>query len=489
MVTMHAYTPRLFIAAVFGLALLASRPAAAGNYTECFDNARSWYGGAMYEYSAKQYTNAVSASLEGTFSSDWALRSSNAFCGPYAWKVAAGEHWFRYATTSGIYRFSLYLARDSGETPDINIRYSRNSGATWDTVYSGTTLLGNQDLLVYTQFVSPDLNIVPHTGYMIYLEVYKFLGAPIQADRFSLDFYGPNSNTVYMSSPAPPVTRSTGDAADFLTRSIADGQAQIGYGLGSNGTGWTWLDTGPSNVVFGSAATNRFWLTSGSWYYAARWIRSDTSVTNYGWTTAGQTGATSLNAEYQVTATNYSWSSVWEFDTANDTSPSQQPAGLPGEVFFSTGLSSNIPGNGILEVTGFSAGLSTQKWMTFYTAGGTRAGKGFYCALQRDTAGPTFITMEYSFDGVTWTTWKTNLALITSHAWYMAGGTQMFSSFEHHWYVRITGYGGSNGVLACREAQFAALVPEPVPAGIISILAFVLMGLHISKRIQQRELL
>jgi hypothetical protein len=98
--------------------------------------------------------------------------------------------------------------------------------------------------------------------------------------------------------------------------------------------------------------------------------------------------------------------------------------------------------------------------------------------------------MEFSFDNVTWTSWKTNLALITSNAWYMAGGTQVFSNLDHHWYVRITGYGGdSNGVLACREAQFAAPVPEPVPAGMISILALIVMGLHNSKRIKQRELL
>jgi hypothetical protein len=71
----------------------------------------------------------------------------------------------------------------------------------------------------------------------------------------------------------------------------------------------------------------------------------------------------------------------------------------------------------------------------------------------------------------------------------MAGGTQMFSNLEHHWYVRIIAYGGSNGVLACREAQFAAPVPEPGAAGVCAGILIVLSVLHNSMSTQQRELI
>ena len=304
----------------------------------------------MNQYSYTAYSNQASALLDDSFSSDWAARSALADTNPYAWKIAAGAHWFRYMCTSANTRFSLAIARDSGEVPDIVIRYSRNSGVTWQSLYSGSTLVGGLPEQVYTQYVSPRIVIDPYPGESVYMEVYKFLGAPLFIDSFSLDFVNPVSNTVFLVSPPDSLTNSVGSSTAFDTRSIADGLAQTGYGLVPTNTGWTWLDTGSTGIVFGSSATNHFWLTSGNWYIASRWMRYDTGETNYGWDADGQTGQTSLHAVYHLHVTNYSWSTVWNFTQQNSTIPDQQPGSIPGGIDFSAGLSSNIPGNGLLSV-------------------------------------------------------------------------------------------------------------------------------------------
>jgi len=470
------------------LCLLAAGPLFAGSYVENFDIADNWHGSPMNQYSYKTYSNLAAALLDDSFSSDWAARSSHADSGQYAWKLATGEHWFRYISTAALTRFSLAIARDSGETPDIVIRYSRNSGVTWQSLYSGSDLVGNQPDQVYTQYVSPSSVIEPYPGKSVYLEVYKFLGAPLFIDSFSLDFVNPASNTVFLVAPAASLTTSVGSVTAFDTRSIADGSAQTGYGLSPAATEWTWLDTGSTGIVFGSAATNQFWLTSGNWYFAARWIRHDTSETNYGWDAVGQTGQSDLHAVYQLHVTNFSWSTVWLFNQPNSTLPDQQPGSIPGGISFSSGLSSNIPGNGLLSVDGFPSQRDQSKAITFFTQRHGRPNRGFFCRLRRDEAGPRFVDLQFSSDASSWQNWITNLSLSSTGVWYMAGGVQDHFTDYSNWFVRVIAYGSNGGALEAGEAQFAALVPEPAFSVFLLLSVFLKRFLNSIVSCKPREL-
>ncbi len=314
------------------------------------------------------------------------------------------------------------------------------------------------------------MNISPNPGYALYIDVHKFLGAPIYIDDFSLEFSNPVSNTAALVYPAPAQSCPVGTPFEFYSDSIAEGSARIGYGRSSFNSGWTWLNTGPTGLVFGCGATNSFWLTSGTWFYAARWSRDDTHQTNFAWNSAGQTGQTVLQAEYTLHVTNYAWSTVWDFSVPNQTYPARQPHQLPAGLYFSAGLSSNIPGNGVCEISGFPAERQEQLNAVFFSDRGERPGRGFFCAASRDNGGPRFLDLQFSPDAQTWHDWISHFELDQTGAWYMIGGQLQQLNDYSNWYVRLIAYDAQSGRLSLHETQFAALVPEP------SLLAFIVVS-------------
>lgn len=174
----------LFIISFFPLVALA-------DYTENFDVAGNWYGNfSSFDYTA-YYTNNTLLPNNDKFSSNYAEReTNNYFSAPYAWRLATYENtYFRYECETAVSNFSFWLARESGfDPPDVQIRYSNNSGATWSILYNGDTFFNGVSDLTYTQYVSPKLDIIPRTDNEIYIEIFKFSGARILLDDFNLKF-------------------------------------------------------------------------------------------------------------------------------------------------------------------------------------------------------------------------------------------------------------------------------------------------------------
>ena len=459
---------------MYGAALVAALlpfTAQATPYFENFDTSNQWYGGVMTAYGEKYYTNHVVNPANDRFYCDLALRSTNGSSPPFAWEMAAGTHTWRYTCTSTVARFSVRLARLAGNYPQIAIQYSNNGGATYTRLYSGTTILSSLDVGVYTQYVSPTINVSPRPGQKIYIEVYKPLQAPVLIDDFEVDFVDPQADTVYMVAPAMTVTGHVGMLVEFLTESLADGTAQVGYGLTSNNNEWTWLEAGPTNLDYGYGATNAFWLTSGPWYYAARWITAAGAKTNYGWNDHGQVAQSVLRAEYVALMTNYHASTVWTFGYPNSTTPTQDVPNAASYLALAQGLASNIPGDGECRVFTFPVARDPASNVVFYTSRQGRIAMGYYCRVKRATNGIATVDLQYSLDGGPWTDWLTNQPVPAADAWYMLGRTNALFDSATSLRVRAIAYGGAGGTLFIGEGQFASPAPEPrVTAGIVVML-------------------
>jgi len=105
-------------------------------YSEDFDVADNWAGGNMTAYNAKTYTNS-STPANDQFSSNNALReTSDVHSGSYAWRIKnASGAYFRYECEETVNSFQVYMARwDNNPSPNVEIRYSTNSGATYTTI-------------------------------------------------------------------------------------------------------------------------------------------------------------------------------------------------------------------------------------------------------------------------------------------------------------------------------------------------------------------
>ncbi|MCX7004260.1 MAG: hypothetical protein NTV22_13445 [bacterium] len=144
-------------------------------YEEFFSSNANWFGGSPDMFTALFYTNSAPERALDVFSADAAKRETNVtHSTPYAWRVGFGTHYFRYATPFLVTNFSVYLARTGADVPDLQIRYSNNSGATYTYLYTGTALLSGVPQATYTQYVAPAVGIVAQPGQMNYIEVQKF---------------------------------------------------------------------------------------------------------------------------------------------------------------------------------------------------------------------------------------------------------------------------------------------------------------------------
>jgi hypothetical protein len=465
--------PTTFLAcAPFMLALRA----AALPYFEDFDTSNHWYGGVFTAYGEKYYTNNLADPANDRFYCDHALRSTNAYSAPFAWQMAQGTHYWQYTCTNTVAQFSVRLARQPGSYPEVAIQYSNNGGATYTRLYSGTTILSSLDVGVYTQYVSPVLDVSPRPGRAVIIQIYKPLDAPLLIDDFEIDFSDPGVDTVYMVSPAPAVTGHVAMLVEYFTESLADGTAQVGYGLTSNNEEWTWLDTGTTNLTYGYGATSTFWLTSGPWYYAARWITDAGATTNYGWNDHGQVSQSVLYAaEYQAVMTSYHASTVWTFGQPDSTTPTQDVPNAVSYIALAEGLASNIPGDGECRVFTFPAARSAASNVVFATTREGRLPMACYCRVSRETGGVDTVDLQYSLDGAPWTNWLTNLPIPAPDAWYMLGATNALFDTASSIRVRAIAYGGSGGTLSFGELQFAAPAPEPggAAAMVIGLIALV----------------
>ncbi len=438
---------------------------ALADYTENFDTAENWYGNLSSFDNPAYYTNNTALPANDKFSSNYANReNTNYRSSPYAWRIATyANTYFRYECQTTVSNFSFWLARESGfDPPDIKIRYSNNSGATWHNIYHGDTFFNGVSDLTYTQYVSPKLDVTPRPNQKIYIEVYKFSGARFLVDDFALNHYPIETNTAFMVYPAPAVTGIVGQVEEFFSDSYSNGVAQIGYGHSSNNVGWTWLSTGETNISGGYGATNSFWLMPGKWFYAARWIRDNGAVTNYAWNDHGQTNASSLvSAQYFYFVTSSVHSVIWDFGYPNDTSPTQ---GI-GTLTFAAGVVSNIPGDGILSATNFPTGQSDKsKYIEFAASTAGKQGAGFYFSARRDANGPKRIDVQYSINNGAWQNdFITNFYLTSQGSWYMIGGTNTDFDLKNNLSFRIIGYDANveTGNLEIEETQISAAIPEP----------------------------
>ena len=472
----------LSIKTILLISLFAS--AVLADYSENFDVATYWYGGNMTEFNEKSYTNNTVIPTGDKFSSNYAEReNTNYRSSPYAWRIATfSDSYFRYECQTTVSNFNFWLARESGfDTPDIKIRYSNNSGATWNNLYHGETFFNGVSDLTYTQYLSPRLDITPRPGQKIYIEVYKFSGARILVDDFVLNHKPVETNTVFLVYPAPAVTGIVGHIEEFFSDSYSNGIAQIGYGQTTNNVDWTWLSAGETNISDGYGATNSFWLMPGKWFYAARWIRDGGAVTNYAWNNHGQTNETTLNtAEYFYFVTSSVHSVIWDFEYADDTSPTQGT----GTLTFSPGVVSNIPGNGILSATNFPTSQSDKsKYLEFSASTFDKQGVGFYFSARRDENGPRYIDVQYSLDGNSWyDDFVTNYHLPEQDSWYMIGGSNNAFGLNNNISFRIIGYAATieNGRLEIEETQIHAAVPES--AGLLLIGNFFFIFLRKNKK-------
>ena len=447
--------------------------AAALPYFEDFDTSNHWYGGVMTAYGEKYYTNNLADPANDRFDCDYALRSTNAYSAPFAWQMAQGTHYWHYTCTNSIVRFSVRLARQPGSYPEVAIQYSNNGGATYNRLYSGTDILSSLDVGVYTQYVSPVVNVSPRPGRTVIIQIYKPLDAPLLIDDFEIDFVDPQADTVYMISPAPTVTGHVGMLVDYLTESLADGTAQVGYGLTSNNVEWTWLDAGPTNLVYGYGATSTFWLTSGPWYYAARWITAGGATTNYGWNDHGQVTQSVLRgAEYTAVMTNYHASTVWTFGYPDSTAPTQDVPNAMSSIALAQGLASNIPGDGECTVFTFPVLREPASNVVCYTAREGRVAMGYYCRVKRTANGLNTVDLQYSLDAGPWTDWLTNQPVPAANAWYMLGRTNALFDSAGSIRVRAVAYGGGGGALTFGEIQFAAPAPEPAAGAAMFVFLF-----------------
>jgi len=290
-------------------------------------------------------------------------------------------------------------------------------------------------------------------------------------DDFALDHKPVETNTVFLVYPAPAVTGIVGNVEEFFSDSYSNGTAQIGYGKTSNNVDWTWLETGETIVSNGYGATSSFWLMSGKWFYAARWIRDSGAVTNYAWNNHGQTNETALKAaEYFYFVTSSVHSVIWDFGYPNDTSPTQ---GV-GTLTFAQGVVSNISGDGILSATNFPTSQSDKsKYVEFSASTLDKQGVGFYFSARRNTSGPQYIDVQYSFEGNSgYDGFVTNSYMPEPDSWYMIGGTNTAFGIQDNVSFRIIGYAATleTGILEIDETQIHAAVPEPVGIWIIGLL-------------------
>lgn len=471
---MNRLTRHTLLAAMALGALLSH----AGTYTETFDVGAAWYktggAGGMDDLNAKGYTNGMTGPFADHFSSDLARRATNVtHSSPYAWQLGDGAHWFRYQCTVSVTRFSVWLARAAGSSPDLQIRWSNNAGASYTLLYHGSELLAPSPENTYTQYVSPVLDISPRNNSAIYLEVNKLLGASIFVDDMAIEYVDPPASLVWLVAPAPAVTTTVGAPITFVSESLSDGEAQIGYGRSPANAGWTWLDGEVTAAQIGYIATNRLWLMPGLWYYAARWILHGGATTNYAWDDRGQFNQQVLTqAVYTAFITNDAWSSVWDFGVADSTTPAQDVTGAYSSIELAQGLSSNIPGNGTLYVEGFPAARAEESNVVSWTHRVNRMQLGFFCMARRSIEGVQTVDLEYSSNGVAWHSWISGATLEQTNAWYMLGGrVGAFDTMETI-HVRAIGYDTAGAGLEFGGMQFAVVIPECPWDGMLAVIGW-----------------
>lgn len=439
-------------------------------YMENFDTASDWYGGYMTEFNTKHYTNAIAAPSYDGFIANYAEReTSNTRSDPYAWRIATtADSYFRYHTKTVVTNFSLWLARETGAgNPDIKIRYSRNSGATWTDLYHGDTLFFGTTDYAYICYSSPELIIQPNIDQEIYIEVYKFSGPHILIDDFTLNGRTLPEHTVFMVSPAPAVTSRVGSVFSLYTVSSFPGNAHVGYGktpYENSTSAWTWIDAQATNIFAGYGAVTNIWLMPEKWYYACRWIRQSDGVTNYGWNTAGQTDKTNLAAEYMAYITSTPYSVVWNFGYPFVTTPTQGPTS--STITFNGGVSSNWPGDATLATWEYTTGSTadTSRNTRFSTTTLPLIHVGFFMSVKRNQNGPQFVDVEYSINNAAWQPFLSNIALPHPESWYMIGQSLPAADKSLHVDFRVSGYNSATaqGQLSFDNVQIYGQIPEPL---------------------------
>ena len=197
-----------------------NEPPSFATYYENFDASASW-GGGTTGYGVRTFTNNADAPSGDYFTANSALRETTEALGGNAWRLGSdtvANTYVRYVTANTITRFAMSLARwDNSPSPNFQIRYSTNSGATYTTLLStnGNWFDGDK---VYKRYESGAVEIAPAAGQQVFIELFRSTGERMLMDDFEADYDIP---------ALPPVITS------LLTASAVVGQ-QFSYQITAN---------------------------------------------------------------------------------------------------------------------------------------------------------------------------------------------------------------------------------------------------------------
>ncbi len=173
-------------------------PPSFATYQENFDDGTSW-GGGTTGYGLRTFTNNADAPSGDYFTANSALRETTETLGGNAWRLGSdrvSDTYVRYVTTNAISRFAMSLARwDNSPTPNFEIRYSTDSGATYTTLFStnGDWFDGDK---VYRRYDSGEVDIAPGTGQQVFIELFRSDGERMMMDDFEADYDIPAARPV-----------------------------------------------------------------------------------------------------------------------------------------------------------------------------------------------------------------------------------------------------------------------------------------------------
>jgi subtilisin-like proprotein convertase family protein len=167
-----------------------TEPPSFATYYENFDDTTVW-GGGTTGYGLRTFSNDFDAPSGDYFTANGALRETTATLGGNAWRLGSettGNLYVRYVTTNAITRFAMNLARwDNAPTPNFEIRYSTNSGATYTTLFAtnGNWFAGDK---IYKRYDSGAVDIAPGPGQEVFIELFRSTGERMLMDDFESDY-------------------------------------------------------------------------------------------------------------------------------------------------------------------------------------------------------------------------------------------------------------------------------------------------------------
>ena len=167
-----------------------TEPPSFATYYENFDDTTAW-GGGTTGYGLRTFRNDLDAPSGDYFTANSALRETTETLGGNAWRVGSdtvANTYVRYVTTNTITRFAMSLARwDNSPTPNFQIRYSTDSGATYTTLFAtnGNWFEGDK---IYKRYDSGAVDIAPGPGQEVFIEFFRSTGERMLMDDFEADY-------------------------------------------------------------------------------------------------------------------------------------------------------------------------------------------------------------------------------------------------------------------------------------------------------------